>query len=107
LTGALRGNQTIKEIFLRGVTLSNQQVIDLLKATPQLERLDLVNGQVSDFNAEEIGKALNDSSVTDLNLTLTNIVEEQAKSILSQLSESRKQQTSISLWTKKVTLSIS
>lgn len=107
MTGALRGNQTIKEIFLRGVTLSNQQVIDLLKATPQLERLDLVNGQVSDFNAEEIGKALNDSSVTDLNLTLTNIVEEQAKSILSQLSESRKQQTSISLWTKKVTLSIS
>jgi hypothetical protein len=104
LLAALKENCTLKELFLRGITLSNQQFVDLLNATKCLKRLDLVNGFFTDFNAEEIGKALNTSSVTTLNLTLTGIVEEQALSVLKQLNETRKQQTSIHLWSKKVTL---
>jgi hypothetical protein len=104
LLDALKKNHSLKELFLRGIALTNQQFISIIKAAKHLERLDLINAYFEDFDAKEISNALNSSSIKALDLSLTNIVEENAKSILQQLDEARRKQTSIALWTKRITL---
>ncbi len=109
LLPALKENSTLKELFLRGITLTNQQFIEIIQSTKNLERLDLTNSYIIGFDAKEVGKALNLSSIKSLDLIFTiveehAIIEEQARNILHQLNEDRKRQTSISLWGTKISL---
>lgn len=107
LVDALQHNTTLTELYLRGISLSGDQLTQILEATSSNHKfciLDLVNSEISQFNAKKVADVLSKSHLSKLNLSLTNIAKEEGESILANVSEDRRYAIKIGFWMKDVQL---
>lgn len=107
LVRVLQHNTNLTELYLRGISLSGNQLTQILEATSSNSKfriLDLVNSDISQLNTKKVADALSKSHLSKLNLSLTNIEKKKGENILANVSEDRKYRVLISFWMKDVQL---
>lgn len=101
IADALVSNNSLKSLYLRGVDITNKTFIKLIinsSHNQNFRKLDLVNSNISNLNVSQIAEALDNSSLEDLTIGLSNIDKDTAVKISAQLSEERKTKLRIGLW---------